>query len=375
MKYRELDYLEIINPNYRWGVVVAKKIALIVVLVAGVVWMGSAIAFSYPAKTQAVDNLTNAFRPTFTNAGIKQAKSDIATINQFASQFQTKAVPALAQELHLTPAQLVGAVSTQYPEVGKGIAQLPTSLPYFNHLVDGLAAQQHNFQLADAIPTKNLPTTTVYWLFFILGLIAVAVALVGLFLRRQLARAMFVVSLVLGLAVIGVSLMLSVPTKAQAVDNLTNAFRPVFTTQGAAQTREYLTNVQNMDKQLTSAALPGLASMLKVTPAQLDASLGQNFPAVATGLQQMPAILSRFNVLVTGIQQNVGNFQLADSIPTKNTPTTLLQGQLVGPAGVIALVGLLGLVLSTATTRDRKQALQLKRENEASPARVSTSVS
>ena len=130
-----------------------------------------------------------------------------------------------------------------------------------------------------------------------------------------------------------------------------------------------------MDKQLTSAALPGLASMLKVTPAQLDASLGQNFPAVATGLQQMPAILSRFNVLVTGIQQNVGNFQLADSIPTKNTPTTLLQGQLVGPAGVIALVGLLGLVLSTATTRDRKQALQLKRENEASPARVSTSVS
>ena len=74
MKYRELDYLEIINPNYRWGVVVAKKIALIVVLVAGVVWMGSAIAFSYPAKTQAVDNLTNAFRPTFTTSVLQSPR-------------------------------------------------------------------------------------------------------------------------------------------------------------------------------------------------------------------------------------------------------------------------------------------------------------
>jgi hypothetical protein len=333
---------------------VIRKLALVLVLAVGVFWLVSTFAFGYPAKMQAVDNLTNAFRPVFTDAGIQQSKADIATINSFATDFQTKAVPALAKQLNLTPAQLVAALGAQYPDVGKGVQQLPVSLPYFNHLVEGLAAQEHNFQQADAIPTKTLPATTVHWLFVILGLLTLGIGLFGLLLRPKSAALLLSVSAAVGLAVIAVTMILSVPSKARAVDAMTDAFRPVFTTQGAAQTRAYLTAVQNMDKQLTAEALPGLAAMLKVTPGQLSASLTQNFPTVATGLQQMPQILSRFDVLVTKIEDNVGNFQLADSIPTSGTPTTMLVAQLVVPAGVLVFVGVLGLGIPLATTRRRE---------------------
>jgi hypothetical protein len=332
---------------------VIRRIALTVVLLAGTFWLVSTLALSYPEKTQGVDNLTNAFRPVFTNAGIKQSQTDIATINNFAAEFQTKAVPALAGQLHVTPAQLVTSLSQQYPDVGKGVAQLPTSLPYFNHLVAGLAAQQSNFHQADAIPTKDLPATTVHWLFVILGVLAIALALLGL-VRATASRTVLVASAVLGVAVIAVSLILSVPGKAKAVDDLTNAFRPVFTEQGAAQTREYLTTVQAMDTQLTSSALPGLAKALGVSPTDLAGSLAKNFPAVATGLQEMPQILNRFDHLVTGIQSNLKNFRLADSIPTSGTHTTLLEYQLAVPAGVLVLAALVGVALTSPSRRKQR---------------------
>jgi hypothetical protein len=334
---------------------VSRKLALALVLMSGLFWLGSTFAFNYPAKTQAVDNLTNSFRPVFSNAGISQSQEGITTIDRFASQFQTQAVPALATELHVTPTQLVTALSQKYPAVGAGLHQLPTSLPYFNHLVAGLAAQQQNFHLADAIPTKNLPTTTVHWLFVILGVVAIAMALVGFLFRQRLAQPMIAAAAVLGIVVIAVSLILSVPTKAKAVDQMTNAFRPVFTSQGASQARAYLTTVEAMDRQLTSQAVPGLAAMLHVTPTQLATSLGKSFPAVGAGLTQLPQILTRFDVLVTLIEHNVTNFHLADSIPTKGTHTTMLEAQLAGPAGVLAVFGLLGLLVPWVGARQQKR--------------------
>jgi hypothetical protein len=160
---------------------------------------------------------------------------------------------------------------------------------------------------------------------------------------RRFSNSALVVAAVVGVAVIAVSLILSVPGKAKAVDNMTHAIRSVFTTQGAAQTREYLTTVQAMDKQLTAQAVPGLAALLNETPTQFEASLGNSFPAVAAGLTQMPQILNRFDHLVTWIEHNVTNFQLADSVPTKGTHAAWLEGQLAIPAGVLVVAGVVGL--------------------------------
>ena len=83
-----------------------RKLCLTPVIVAGGFWLAGAFALDYPAKTQAVDDLPGALRPAFTETGIGQANTDIATAKSFASDFQTKAVPALAQQLGVTTAGL-----------------------------------------------------------------------------------------------------------------------------------------------------------------------------------------------------------------------------------------------------------------------------
>jgi hypothetical protein len=99
-----------------------------------------------------------------------------------------------------------------------------------------------------------------------------------------------------------------------------------------------------MSDELTGKALPALATQLKVSPDQLGKTLAANFPNVATGIEQLPAILPRFQTLVTGVERNGTNFRLADSIPTGSTPTTLLHWLFVLPAVVLVAAGGVGLL-------------------------------
>jgi len=45
-----------------------RKISLVLIIIAGAFWVAGALAADYPKKTQAVDNLTNSFRPAFTDS-------------------------------------------------------------------------------------------------------------------------------------------------------------------------------------------------------------------------------------------------------------------------------------------------------------------
>ncbi|GAB6983848.1 hypothetical protein [Nocardioides pyridinolyticus] len=321
-----------------------RRIAAGLVLLVGAFWLVSPFALGYSGKTAAVDDMTGDFRPVFSDAGLEQTNADIGTVNAFAAQFHDEAVPSLARQLGISPDEFVSALGHEYPEVGAGMQQLPESLPYFNATVDALNQQQGNFHDADAVPTGFLPAKTVHWLFVVLGIVAL---LLGVFLLRtppthaapSSGRRLLMGVAALGVAVVAVTFLLSVPQKTQAVDDLTGAFRPVFTDAGAQQARDYLTTIQKMDDQLNGEALAGLATMLGVTPDQLAATLGEQFPDVATGLQEMPDILARFDALVTTIENNVGTFQQADAIPTRSQPTTWLVAQLLVPAGVLVIAG------------------------------------
>jgi hypothetical protein len=311
-----------------------RKTSLTLVAAVGVFWLASTFVLGYSTKTQAVDNLTNSFRPAFTNASIAQGDADIKVAKNFAQQFQTQAAPALAKQVNLTPEQFVQAVSTQYPAVGQGLTQLPQILTYFDTVQRTIAAQQTNFHQADAIPTKSLPNTAVHWMFVILGITALAAGGSALVLRRRIVAVM---AGVLGVGVIATTLILSVPAKTHAVDNMTAAFRPIFTTQSTEQARSYIATLHAMDTQLTAEALPGLAAMLKVTPQQFTESLASAFPEIATGLQELPAILGRIDTLVTTVSDNIDNFTLADAIPTRTLSATGVEWQLAIPAAVLII--------------------------------------
>ena len=328
-------------------------IALGIVLVVGAVMAIGALVISLPAKTQGVDNLTNAFRPAFTPQALTQTRRDMDTVKAMAADLDSKAIPALATQLGVTPDQFRGNLASGFPAVGAGMRQLPTILPYFDGVVGGLETQASNFHLADAIPAKPFPATFVTYLFLLPGLALAALALLGLLRPAPFRTIAFGVAAAVGVVLIVAPLALSVPKKTQAVDGVTNAFRPVFSVEGARTTRAYMDTVQSMADELTGKALPALATQLKVSPDQLGKTLAANFPKVATGMEQLPAILPRFQAIVTGVEANRANFRLADSIPTASTPTTLLHWLFVIPALVLVTAGSVGLLAGRRLRADK----------------------
>lgn len=300
------------------------KIGLVALVVVGAVMAIGARVIDLPAKAQGVDNLTNSFRPAFRAEEIRTTREQMDTVKAMAGELQQKTLPALAQALNMTPAQLQDFIGSNFPAVAKGMGELDRSLPYFDNLVSGLGAHDRDFHLADAIPTKNLPATVVPYLFILPGTLAALLAFAALVRFRRLTGPALIVGAILGVVLIVAPLVLSVPKKAQAVDNLTNAFRPAFTETGARTARAYMDGFSAMAAELQEKTLPALAQALNMTPAQLQSFIGSNFPAVAKGIGELPRALPRFEGLVRGIEDNVGNFRRADAVPTANTPTTLL---------------------------------------------------
>jgi hypothetical protein len=333
------------------------KIGLAALVVVGAIMAIGARVIDLPAKAQGVDNLTNSFRPAFRSAEIRTTREQMDTVKAMAAELREKTLPALAQALNMTPAELQGFLGSNFPAVAKGIGELDRSLPYFDNLVSGLEAHDRDFHLADAIPTKNLPATVVPWLFILPGSVAAILAFAALVRFRRLTGPALIAGAVFGVVLIVAPLLLSVPKKAQAVDNLTNAFRPAFTDAGARTARGYMDGFTAMATELQQKTLPALAQALNMTPAQLQGFLGSNFPAVAKGIGELPRALPRFEGLVRGIEQNVGNFRRADAVPTANTPTTLLHW-LFELSGLGLLLSGGGALAAGALAARRQQAAQ-----------------
>lgn len=312
------------------------RLVSVFALVMGVLLVAIPVTTNLFSKASAVDDLTDDLRPAFTDAQLAQADEDMGAIEAMSAQLAGEAIPALAEQFGATPDAFAGSLATDYPKVGAGMQQLGTILPYFRGIVDGLAAQQHNFHLADAIPTKDLPAIVVPFLFLVPGLVLAAVA--ALAQRRKRSNTVAPLAIAIGAVLVIAPLLLSVPAKTQAVDELTNAFRPVFSTEGVATTRANLDTVHAMVDELLGSALPGLAQGLAMPAADFQAFLGENFPDVAAGLGSIDEILGRFDGLVGAVESDTTSFHRADSIPTGGTPTTLLHWLFVVP-GVILLLG------------------------------------
>ncbi len=291
----------------------------------------------------AFDRLTDGFRPVMTQAAIQTDRQDIAALSAAGTEIQTKLLPALAQQLNMTPAQLSALMTTQYPAVTTGLSALPTITPTFNGLVTTLDQQRALFRSADAIPTKNLPAATVPWSLFAVGIIIVGLGIFVWFTPRLSA----VIATVLGAALIATPLALGMLHKASDADQLNANLKPVYTQQLITQANGAITTLSAMGTEMQTKMMPALATQLNMQPAQLQAFLDQNFPATAAALSGMPASLGRFQGLVGTFQQHLGDYKTLK--PVSFVPIVWVM--LVGGMALFVL-GLAGIV----TTRTRSAA-------------------
>jgi hypothetical protein len=250
------------------------------------------------------ETLTGDFRPHMTSASMTTARADISGLSSAGTELQTKMMPAMAQRLGMTPPAFSAYVKANYPQVSAGMTALPQITSTFSGLVTTLDQQRPLFRSADAIPTTNLPATTVPWALAGAGGVLMLLG-AGIWVRPRLGAT---IAVGLGTLMVAAPLALSLPQKASNADQLNSNLKPVYTASLVAQAQGAVTTVSAMGTQLQNAMLPALAAQLQMTPQQLQQFLGQSFPATAAALGNLPTALPRFQGLVTVFNDNLGNY-------------------------------------------------------------------
>ncbi|MBF6535968.1 hypothetical protein [Nocardia farcinica] len=323
-----------------------RMICLVLMAAVGVLLIAFPFATSMFDKARGVDGLTDDFRYSFTAQSLDQTDADMATVHAMSDELREQLLPALPEALGMTTQQLDDFMSARYPEAAAGIAQLEIVVPRFEGLVIGLKQQAGNFRQADAIPTSSLPAQVVPFLFVMPGALLVLVAGIGSALLatgrgHRWTSITAVVSVLVGLVFLTAPFALSLPSKARAVDELTTSFQSTFSESGVEVLQRDLMVVRAMTVELHTRTVPDLAQATGMNPEQFARFLGQNFPQVATGMQQIDGILDRFDAFAAGIEANLEDFRLAASIPTAGTSTTALLYWFLMPGAALVILGVI----------------------------------
>lgn len=209
------------NRNVLWAVLV---IGLALAIVP--------FAFGMPGKTAAGQRMLNDFRPLMQPAAVQKtaayydnvftklrpvalAMNDqtVAKFQQYGQGFQgmltdgQKLVPALAQAMHMTPAQVQQLLTKQFPHMAALLAALPAmsqdfsqliglmsqntqvfaqvsgGLDWYKPLVTTMQGNVQDYKSVDSLPNFNLFS----WFFVVPGVLLVLLAGYGLWHEREVA--------------------------------------------------------------------------------------------------------------------------------------------------------------------------------------------
>lgn len=311
------------------------KVMASLVMLMGVGLVAMTLISNLFAVGPAFENLIVDFRPALTQSSIATAHADIAGLSAVQTEFTSKLAPTLSAQLKMTSTQFNGFISQNFPAVATGMAALPTVIPTFNGLINTLDQQRTLFASADAIPTKNLPATTVPWTLLGAGIL---VFLIGLLVFRS-PKAGGVAATIVGLLLLFAPIALSLPSKAADADQLNKNLKPVYTQALITNATGALATIGAMGNEMQSKMLPALGTQLKMTPQQLQTFLGSNFPATAQALQTMPASMQRFNGLVKIFDKNLANYNTLKPVGLARLIWILMSvGLLMAGLGAVTLL-------------------------------------
>jgi len=305
----------------------SKRLPAFGVLAIGIIVLVVLFANNLFTVGPAFEELTDAFRPMMTDEAIANAQADVAGLGAVGEEFNGSLSAAIAQQLQMTPEELNAFLGTNFPAVAAGVAALPEIAQQFTGVVGLLAEQQSNFEMADAIPTKDLPASTVPWIILLIGIGAIVVAIIMLGKSEKA----WLIAVVFGVLVVVSSVALSFLPKSSAADDMNAALKPVYTPELIAGSQQALGVVGAMGEQMQTEMLPALSAQLGLSDADMANFLGQ-FPATAAALDTLGDSLTRFNGMVTAFASQLDNY---DTI--KNT-------ELYPIALIVLIAGLLVIV-------------------------------
>ena len=291
-----------------------RKISGGLVILVGVVFIVVTLINNLFAVGPAFEEMITDFRPLLAEESLNTARADVAVLEAAGEEFQTAVAPGMAQALGMTPEEFAGMVQGQYPAVAQGMQALPEITATLSGLIDTLDSKRALFESADAIPTNDLPATTVPWIITISALLAIAIG-VMLFMPGQVWP---IAAIVLGAGLVIVTFALSLPQKAADADELNDNLTTIYTQELIDGATGSLAIVGAMGEEMQTKMLPDLAAALGMSPDELNAFMGENFPATAAAMQSMPESLPRFDGFVGTFAMNLDNYETIQ--PVSFTP-------------------------------------------------------
>ncbi|MDH3729823.1 MAG: hypothetical protein OES13_01670 [Acidimicrobiia bacterium] len=297
---RPETYVPEATPAVNW----LRRGMAITAIAIGVVFIAVTLIQNLFSVGPAFEELIDDFRPVLQDAALAQADGDVAALGAVGDEMQTAVIPGIAQALSMTPEDFGAFMGSEFPAVATGVAALPEIVPTFQGLIGTLGEQQALFFSADEIPTEDLPATTVPWGLLFAGIAVVAVGIV--MLRSSKLGAYLAIGL--GLLLVVVPLVLTLPTKSSDADELNANLDPIYTPELVQGAEGALGVVGAMGAEMQTAMLPALGQQLGMTGDELNAFMGANFPATAGALQELPATMERFEGLTTVFADNLDNY-------------------------------------------------------------------
>jgi len=315
-----------------------RKLAAVTMVLLGASFVAATLVANLFRVGPAFERMTDGFRPMMTQSAIQADQQSVQGLAAAGTEIQTKLVPALAQQLNMTPAQLQQLITQQYPDVAKGLAQVQPTAQQFAALLNTLDRTQPLFVSADAIPTSNLSSTTVPWSLLAVGVVVLGLGLVVWFKPGMSAP---VIATLVGAALVALPLSLNMVHKASNADKMNSILKPVYNQSLIDNGHAALVQLGAMGTQLQNEMLPQLATQLHMTPVQLQAMLQQNFPATAAALKSLPTATAHFGAMVGQFDQHLSDYQTLKPVSFEPIVWLMIAGGsvlfLLGGAGVLIL--------------------------------------
>ena len=354
---------------------------LVAVLIVGIGLIVAPFVIQLPSRGDAGQTMIDGFHPimqpgrvaqtatyynnVFTPLGEVVPAVSAANLSKFQGYLQgikamepevPQLVGGLAQQLHMTPAQVNQFLGTNFPAMAqllqglpqidtnfsallgvmsKGqavFAQVPAGLAFYKPLVETMQANVGTYGKVSSLPSFRLFT----WFFVIPGVLLVLLAGVALAGARRGKR--FTVPALVGTVVVGVGLIaapfiVQLPSRGDAGQTMMDSFRPIMQADNVRQTADYYNNVFVPLGQVAPAINPAtiatfqgyadgmkaaepevpaligaLAQQLHMTQAQVQQFLATNFPATTQLLLGLPTLQTNLAGLVGVMSQHADAF-------------------------------------------------------------------
>jgi uncharacterized membrane protein YphA (DoxX/SURF4 family) len=155
------------------------------------------------------------------------------------------------------------------------------------------------------------------------------------------------VTILCGLAMAITPFVFSLSGNANGGERVTDRFRTTLSTDGLAALKSSFGTVAAMGDQLFGQTLPGVRRELHESPAQFQAQLKRDYPAVAAAQTQVPPVIALVQPKVPALLALHKDFQTVDSIPFLGLPISSVPWILLGIGAIVVGLGVLVLLWPT----------------------------